>query len=100
MRNAGIAFQSFTNDPNYYPFSDNHPHHVEGSQHNVENDMNAQESTTQQRPTSTKQSMPTLMKTKVSRPHVPRFHRGTLVPEYGGKRYYDHGFIGIMGQEV
>jgi hypothetical protein len=29
-----------------------------------------------------------------------RAQRGVLLPEYGGKRYYDHGFIGIMGQEV
>lgn len=27
-------------------------------------------------------------------------HRGVLLSEDGGKRYYEHGFIGIMGQEV
>jgi Fungal Zn(2)-Cys(6) binuclear cluster domain len=29
-----------------------------------------------------------------------RLHRGVLLSEDGGKRYYEHGFIGIMGQEV
>lgn len=27
-------------------------------------------------------------------------HRGVLLSEDGGKRYYEHGFIGVMGQEV
>lgn len=29
-----------------------------------------------------------------------RPHRGVLLSEDGGKRYYEHGFIGVMGQEV
>ena len=29
-----------------------------------------------------------------------RTQGGLLLSEYGGKRYYDHGFMGIMGQEV
>lgn len=29
-----------------------------------------------------------------------RARRGVLLSEYGGQRYYDHGFMGSMGQEV
>ncbi|CRG83371.1 hypothetical protein PISL3812_00722 [Talaromyces islandicus] len=99
MRNAGISFQSYTNDLSPSHFPDNDPHHEEGGQHSEENDMNAQESLTQQRSISTKPAMSRQLKTNTPRAHALRFHRGTLVPEYGGKRYYDHGFIGIMGQE-
>lgn len=100
MRSAGIPFESFTNDLNYSHFPDNRPHHDKGGQHNEESDMNVQESMAQQRPISAKPAISPQTKTNSSRPHAPRFHRGTLIPEYGGKRYYDHGFIGIMGQEV
>jgi hypothetical protein len=94
MRSAGLSFQSFTSDLNHPHFADNHPHH-----HNDENYVNAQ-SNTQQRQILNKPAVPTQVKTNTSRSHALRFHRGTLIPEYGGKRYYDHGFIGIMGQEV
>lgn len=100
MRSAGIQFQSFGNDLNYSHFPDNHPHHLEGDQQNEENDVAAQENIMQQRHISNKSAIPTHVKTNTSQPHALRFHRGTLIPEYGGKRYYDHGFIGIMGQEV
>lgn len=32
-------------------------------------------------------------------PVFPR-HRGLLLSEYGGKRYYEHGLVGALGQKV
>lgn len=100
LRSAGIPFQSFANDLNFSHFSDSQPHHLESGRQNEENDVATEENITQQRHISNKSTMATHGKTNTSRPHALRFHRGTLIPEYGGKRYYDHGFIGIMGQEV
>jgi hypothetical protein len=38
--------------------------------------------------------------TEEPQPKYSRPHRGVLLSEDGGKRYYEHGFIGVMGQEV
>ena len=104
MRSAGIQFPSYTSDLGHYQVRETHPHDLEDGQDigqdNEENDADAQASVEQQRHISNRSAMATHMKASVSRSHASRYHRGTLIPEYGGKRYYDHGFIGVMGQEV
>ena len=81
MRTAGIPFESFDD------FNDR----VEGQ------DESRGETTENARG----RSLPagTVESSKVPA-QTPLPHRGILVSEHGGRRYYEHGLIGALGQEV
>jgi hypothetical protein len=88
LRSAGVAFDSFLDEWNANDTAD--------EPDDEESGLDASEK-------SQVQALPILNKIADEEQRSaspPRTHRGVLLPEYGGKRYYDHGFIGIMGQEV
>lgn len=91
LRNAGIAFDSFVDEWNGNDTTD--------EPDDEESGLEAPEkSHVQKLPILNK--LPPQFHTNERSASPSRAHRGALLPEYGGKRYYDHGFIGILGQEV
>ncbi|KAK4940579.1 hypothetical protein LTR10_019338 [Elasticomyces elasticus] len=83
LRNAGLAFEAFdeSNDPSA-----------------EQRDESPVEPASEPRPRSV--PLAPIEDSTPAAPVPPSLpHRGILVPEHGGLRYYEHGLIGAMGRE-
>lgn len=91
LRNAGIPHDSFLNDWNANDTTDEHGDEDSGPESTPDKHV-------QEHPVPIRVAHQAQAGQRSASPF--RGNRGLLLPEYGGKRYYDHGFMGAMGQEV
>jgi len=83
LRDAGLPFESF----------------VESNDGEDDHDVIGVEATESLPPRSSPIANASVASSSTAK-KPPCRRRGLLVPEHGGKRYYDHGMMAMLGQEV
>lgn len=92
LRSAGIPFSSFLDEWNTNELTE--------AKEEDDSGLEGMESTHSRETSLPDTGNPQVQMQDNISTYSSRAQRGLLLSEYGGKRYYDHGFMGIMGQEV
>jgi hypothetical protein len=92
LRSAGIPFSSFLDEWN--------TNEVVEAKEDDDSGLEGMESSPSREASLPDAAIPQVQVQPNVSTNSSRAQRGLLLSEYGGKRYYDHGFMGIMGQDV